>query len=323
MRNAVVLFLSVIAIMALSADCAADSDKTVVIVINERFEVFDQCIEGFRMECERKTETINVKSLKAESAVKKVGLFYPDAVLAMDDQALKKISGLKATPIVYVLARKSKDMTQPNITGVEADVNPDSQLSVIRAVAPEIGKIGYMHSDQCFRIAADLKKLAPKHGIEIVSQKVETRNEACQYIDRAPDIDAFIMLPDFGIYNEYRTIRRMFRRIAVRKKTPVISFSDNFMRTGATFSICPDVCYAGRQAGKMVERILSGEDVAKIPPEYTAKWTVIVNPAVARKNGLELTLCNLKAYRDFNRGKPKWVGSDAYCREKEGNGSGP
>lgn len=322
MKNAVVLSIAFV-VMVVSADCAADSGKKVVVVTSEWFDIFDQCMEGFRLECERETVMVNVKDMTVKDALEKVDRLYPDVVLAIDDQALEKISGLKDTPIVYVMAKKAKGMPQPNITGVEADVDPYRQLSVIRAIAPKIGKIGLMYSDDCARIVADLKKLAPEQGIELVAQKVETGIEARRFVDRvlAGDIkiDAFVMLSDLGIYNEWKTVRRVFRRIAVRKRIPVISFTEAYMRSGATFSISPDACYAGRQAGKMVERVLAGQDVGEISPEYTANVSVTVNPVVARKSGLELTPGNLPAYCDFNRGKPKWFGSDTYCLEPEEN----
>lgn len=319
MRNAITLLPALIMI-AMSADCAIASGKNVIIVKSEWVGIFDQCMEGFKMECARATRTVEVGDRLPEDAVEKVKELYPDVVLTLGDDALEKVSSLKTIPIIYVLAKKTAGMTQPNITGVESEVGPDTQLSIIRSIAPEIKKIGFVYSDNSQRFVAGLEKFAPEHGFELAGQKVETDLDAVRHFDRLPTgTDAFMMLLDLEIYSRWKTVRRLFRRVAVRRRIPVISFTDSYMRSGVAFSICPDVCFAGRQAGRMAEKILAGADVKEMPPQFTEKASVIVNFSVARKTNLELTMDNLPAYRDFNRGKPKLVGKDAVCEEDEKN----
>jgi putative ABC transport system substrate-binding protein len=172
-----------------------------------------------------------------------------------------------------------------NVTGVSFPVPVKERLRFIRRVMPRARTIGLIYGDmpQSTSYRSWLEQLLATDpefkDLKIVYRKVEMvrGDNGTQRMamlsepiiqELNPQVDVFLAPNDqMGINPEFA------RTMAKNANKPLVGIIEPDAREawGATMNIYPSLPDMGRQAGKMVARLLAGEPISAIPAETPAK----------------------------------------------------
>jgi putative ABC transport system substrate-binding protein len=179
-----------------------------------------------------------------------------------------------------------KSFAQPggNITGVtelDLELNP-KRLEIFRELVPGLKRVlfAYDPSDAyAVAIAKGYREAARRLGIALIERTVRTEEEARALATlRRGEFDGIL-----GASSLSMNIPGFLLEAASQQGIPTM-FPDSFWveRAKALASYGPNLYESGRQAARLVEKLLKGEDPARIPVETNPKIELAVNLAVIK-----------------------------------------
>jgi putative ABC transport system substrate-binding protein len=185
-----------------------------------------------------------------------------------------------------------KSFAQPgsNITGVtdlDLELSP-KRLEIFRELVPGLKRVlfAYDPSDAyAVAIAKGYREAARRLGIALIERTVRTEEEARALAQlRKGEFDGIL-----GSSRISMNILGFLLEAASQQGIPTM-VNDIFYveRAKALVSYGPDLYESGRQAARLVEKLLKGEDPARIPVETNPKIELAVNLAVTK--ALKLTI---------------------------------
>ncbi len=166
----------------------------------------------------------------------------------------------------------------------------EKTLEIVRRLVPGTITIGTIwdpaHANSVFNVE-NLKKAAAASGhITVVGAAITGSSEvyeaARSLVNRG--IDAFVLAPDNIVYSAFESVVKAARS----GKIPIFMSDVERLSDGALATLGYDYAMSGMQAARLVDRILKGEDPAKIPFERYRKMTFGLNLDVARELGISL-----------------------------------
>jgi putative ABC transport system substrate-binding protein len=267
--------------------CAAASQE-VLIVQNSRAKPYSEAILGIQSVCGAELQELVISELNGEDIPAEVQRRRPDLIIAIGMEALLKVKKIREKPIIYLMVLHPDSVLrgESNITGVSMVIPPEKQLTYFRRFLPRMQRIGLIYNpENTGRIVASATNAGVRMGTEIKSLKARKASDFPQLLDGMKgSIDAFWMLPDSTVVTpeciEYLLL------FSMENKIPVLTFSDKYLKMGAFLSVEINPFKIGKQAGEMVEKILSGTDVRDIRAVDAADADVTVNYKVAEKMGI-------------------------------------
>ena len=185
---------------------------------------------------------------------------------------------------------KSNAKPETNCTG-SSDVLPlEEQVKMIRAFLPNAKKIGILYTTSepnSVSQLAEIKKLAPKYGFEIVDVGVTNSSEVAAGAQAlvAKGVDCVNNFTDNNVVNNLS----LLLQAANSKKIPVFGSEEEQVKNGCLASQSIDYVKLGNETGKMAAKILKGEAKASELPVFEVKeFSPVYNKDVLAK--LSLTL---------------------------------
>ena len=149
-------------------------------------------------------------------------------------------------------------------------------------------KIGVLYNPgelNSVSIVNQLKKLCPQMGLELVLQTATKSSEVPQSaIKLAGNCDAIFISND----NTSLSALPNIIKAAGEVKIPVFVSDTDSVKDGAVAALGPNQYELGRQTGKMIVRILNGEDIAAEPVEFPQKTELYINLTAAAKAGIKV-----------------------------------
>ena len=231
----------------------------------------------------------------AVDAKAKVIVTLQDATLAAAVQRAKTV------PVVFHLlsdpfaagAGTSDSNHLPNITGVYSpgfgDPEQTRRVEMIRKVVPKARSIGVLFSpEEALSVSFKdrMTEAAKKAGLAVTAVPVSTVadvGEAARSLcsRKVHAIELFGNVAHAGFASLIKVARDC--------KVPVFSPSPFEVVQGAILSFAPDFQEGGVQAGRMIGRILKGENPASIPFYRVQATKLIVNTDEAGKTGITIS----------------------------------
>lgn len=286
----------------------ADEPKSVAVTAIVEHPALDAVRDGVRDELKAAGFDVG-KNLKleyqsaqgntgtaAQIARKYVGA-KPDAIVAIaTPSAQAVVAATKDIPVVYsavtdpVAAKlvKGWDASGTNVTGV-SDMSPlPKHLELMRKVAPNAKRVGVIYSPgeaNSVAIVEALKKAAPAAGFVLVeasaARSVDVASAAQSLVGKA---DIIYAPTDNNVMSAFEGIVK----VAQASKLPVVAADTDAVKRGAVAALGLNYYDIGRQTGKVVVRILNGEQPGKIASQTSTTFELHVNPAAAQKQGVTL-----------------------------------
>ncbi len=246
---------------------------SIAVVVSKDLPQYEQVLDGFKSRLGGKV-TLRVLSLEAmgqDALAAELGALAPRAIFAIGPGAAKAVRATTSdTPLVYAAIPdpEALGLTGPSVTGVLAHVHPKKYLALLRALGSGIKRVGIIyHSDKSRDYLAEAGRAAAAAGMQLVMKKADSEQDVPKLLrELIEDIDAFWVIPDASVAS--RGSYRFIVRNTAEKALPLLAFSGELVKAGATLGLTADFGDAGDKAALMIEKIIAGTRAESIPAAY-------------------------------------------------------
>ena len=157
-------------------------------------------------------------------------------------------------------------------------------LRLIRRLNPKAASIGIIYSPRFRHYVDDLTHANKTFRFKIHPVHAEDDNAiGSALFNLGSNVEFLLSLPDPVIYNRYTA--RNILLTSFRSKIPVISFSDSYVRAGASAAVYTSPEQFSEQAKDILNSLASG--LATPPVVHPSNYTVSINERVAFHLGLQ------------------------------------
>ncbi len=307
--------LAALALAAAFASPVLAADKSVSLTAIVEHPALDAARDGVRDELKAagfeagKNLKFEVQSAQGNSgtaaqiARKYVGA-RPDVIVAIaTPSAQAVVAATKDIPVVYsavtdpVAAKlvKTWDASGTNVTGV-SDLSPLAKhLDLIKQVAPNAKRVGVIYSPgeaNSVAIIEGLKKACAAAGLVLVeaaaARTVDVPSAAQSLVGK---VDVLYAPTDNNVMSAFEGIVK----VAQQARLPVIGADTGTVKRGAVAALGLNYYDLGRQTGKLVVRILTGEAAGSLPSQVSDSFELHLNQGAAQKQGVTLSAALLKS----------------------------
>jgi putative tryptophan/tyrosine transport system substrate-binding protein len=222
----------------------------------------------------------------------------PDVIIGIatpSSQAL--VATTKIIPIIFTavtdpVAAKltpSWEASKTNVTGVSDALSLDSQIDMILKIKPDAKNIGYVYSPSEINSTIILKQLQvslEKRSMKIIAipaQRTSDISTAARSLKGK--VDLIYTTTDNNVISAYEALAK----VANESKIPLIASDPDSAERGAIAALGMSYYDLGRQAGKIVIRILNGEKPGNIPPQVGNVVQLTINKKIAERQNITLS----------------------------------
>lgn len=294
-------FVKVLAFLALMlgffVPILAHAYTGITIVISAPTPANTEFIEDFKEELiSGKNTNLHVKIIELQEAEKLVVAENSELVIALGVKALEASSKLKhTTPVLGVftplptfnslLLASRRDLG--TFSAIVLDQPYSRQMSLIRAVLPNIKNLGILLGSTSSQYSEHLKDVGEKSTLNILQENISQEADLIPKLQKVlGSTDALMAIPDPLIYN--RETAQPILLTSYRHQKPVFGYSQSYVRAGALASVYSSTKQLAKQAADIA--VKSQQAPGLLPPPQTPKYfSVMVNYQVARSLNIQLT----------------------------------
>jgi putative ABC transport system substrate-binding protein len=222
-----------------------------------------------------------------------------DLIVATDAASAKAVqAATDRIPIVYVgpgdpvglgliesYARPGGNIT--GVTNLDLELGP-KRLELFREMIPTLQRVLFLYDAADVHAQATARvyrEAARRLGMVLVEQTVQTEAEAQRTLAqvRKGEVDG-ILKPPYVAFN----IPGFILEATAQRGLPSMFDGAFWVEQGALASYGPDYYETGRQAARLVDKILNGTKPADIPVEVNSKIEFAINLKTAKALGLTI-----------------------------------
>jgi putative ABC transport system substrate-binding protein len=186
---------------------------------------------------------------------------------------------------IQSFARPGENVT--GVTDMELYLGP-KRLQVFQEMIPALKRVLFPYNvteAYAVKMVQVYQDAAHLLGIELVEQAIRTQEEARATLTqlRQGEVDG-ILAPRSNSLN----IPGFIMEIAAQQKIPAMFSTTFFPEHGGLVSYAPDTYDTGKQAARLVDKILKGASPAEIPVEVNPKIEFVINLQTAKHLGLTI-----------------------------------
>ncbi len=235
-------------------------------------------------------------AIAAQIARKFVG-DEPDVIVPISTPSAQAVVGATdSIPVVFTAvtdplgAKLVSDLGKPgaNVTGM-SDLSPIGQhLDLVKEIMPDALKLGVIHNPgeaNSVTLLELIRAEAPARGLEIAEAAAPRSADvlaAAQSL--VGKVDAIYVPTD----NTVVTALEAIIKVGTENQLPIFAGDTDSVPRGAMAALGFNYYDVGRQTGKMVLRVLEGEEPGAIPVEGVQITELYVNPAAAEAMGVTI-----------------------------------
>ncbi len=221
----------------------------------------------------------------------------PDVIVAIaTPSAQAVVAATKRIPVVYAavtdpVAAKlvpTMEASGTNVTGVSDQLSLEDQVELIRKVVPQAKNIGMVYNPgeaNSVVVVERLRELLPKYGMSLVEASApRTVDVGAAARSLVGKVDVIYTSTDNNVVSAYESLVKVGNEAQI----PLIASDTDSVKRGAIAAMGVDYYDMGKQAGRLVVRVLKGENPANIPSETSDKLHLYLNEAAAQKQGVQL-----------------------------------
>ncbi|HEX6012648.1 MAG TPA: ABC transporter substrate-binding protein [Geminicoccaceae bacterium] len=302
--------LALLALPALAAGptLAQEESATVAVTAIVEHPALDAARDGIKAELEAagyeegKNLAFTYESAQgnpataAQIARKLVGE-RPDVIVPISTPSAQAVVGAtKDIPVVFtavtdpVGAKLVQDAAHPggNVTGM-SDLSPiGAHLDLIKEITPDAETLGVIYNPgeaNSVTLLELLKQEAPARGLTIKEAAAPKSSDvlaAAQSL--VGNVDAIYVPTD----NTVVTALEAIVKVGEQNKLPVYAGDTDSVPRGAIAALGFNYFDVGRQTGRIVLRVLKGENPGEIPVEGVQITELFVNPGAAERMGVTI-----------------------------------
>jgi putative ABC transport system substrate-binding protein len=182
----------------------------------------------------------------------------------------------------------SKSLKNSNTSGVSNFVKLEPQVDLFKKIQPELKKLGIIFNTgeaNSVAIVEELRKIVGNYGIELIEQGIQKSSDIPQAIGHlAEKVDAVFISNDNTVLGGMSYVVK----VCNLNKIPVYVSDTDQVEKGCLAALGPNQYAIGIQTGKMIDRVLNGEDINGIAIEYPAKTELFINLKAAANLGIRI-----------------------------------
>jgi putative tryptophan/tyrosine transport system substrate-binding protein len=187
--------------------------------------------------------------------------------------------------LIQSLARPGGNLT--GVTDLALELGP-KRLQVFQELIPELKRVLFSYDADnaaSVREAKGYRDAAHRLGIVLVERAVQTQEEAQAAVAQIQqgEVDGFLVPRSLAL-----NIPGFLVEAAAQRAMPVMCDGAFWVERGCLASYGPDFYDSGRQAARLVDKILKGTPPAEIPVEVNAKIEFVINLKTAHALGLTI-----------------------------------
>lgn len=221
-----------------------------------------------------------------------------DAIVAIGTpSAQAAVAGTKRIPIVFTAVTDpvqgqltpSWEASGTNVTGVSDVLELSKQVELIKQVVPEAKRIGIVYNPgeaNSVAVVEALKEILPQYDLSLVeaaaARSVDVGSAARSLVGK---VDVIYTSTDNNVVSAYEALVKVGNDM----KIPLIASDTDSVKRGAIAALGVNYYDLGLQTGRIVVRILEGENPGDIKPQTSENIQLFVNLAAAEKQGVTLS----------------------------------
>lgn len=199
---------------------------------------------------------------------------------------------------------KSMDKPETNVTGTSDAAPIEKQFELLKKLAPNAKKVGILYNTSEANSEVQVKQvkeIAPKFGVEIVTTGVTSTNEVSQALDSLlGKVDVLYVPTDNLVVSAMPVVSAK----CIEKKIPVIGAERGTVEAGGLATEGIDYYKLGYQTGLVAVDVLNGKSPKDIPVTILKDTSLIINSDTAAKLGIQIP-DDLKGRAEFVKGGGK------------------
>jgi putative ABC transport system substrate-binding protein len=173
-----------------------------------------------------------------------------------------------------------------NISGVSNFVPIKPQLELFKQLQPNLKTIGVIYNpgeENSVSIVKKIEEEAVNCNIKIIKKVATRTSEVAQTATSlAQKVDAIFISND----NTSLSALQSVIKVAENNKIPVYVSDTDAVALGAVAALGPNQYMVGQQTGKMIVRILNGEDINSQKVEFPNEIDLYINLDAAKKTNI-------------------------------------
>ncbi len=274
----------------------AQKETKIFVVKSNNISSYNKAFEGFKQSSSPEWRVLEYDLAGTfknnDEMVSAINNTRPDLILAIGAKALTAVTQSKISlPVVFCAAINitKDDLPNCNITGVSLTVSPREQLEILTSISPKIKTIGVLLREKnSTDMLKELANFVDLQQINIVPVPLGSEKEVPVQLRSVIDkIDALWMLDDAYIHSE-ETLEFVIGT-AIENDMPFMAISEVFVEEGAIAALSPSFFDNGKQAAKLVQKILDQNLMPRnIPISYHESPDLVLNLKIANKIGLDV-----------------------------------
>lgn len=209
------------------------------------------------------------------------------AYSATDDTDIPVIFCAVNDPVAAKLVQTA-DEPGDKCTGTSDVLDLEAQVNMIKAMQPDVKKIGILYTsseDNSIANLARFKEICDAKGIEVVPSAVQNASDIPSAADElASKVDCINNFTDNNVVNNLSVVLSA----ADKYKIPVYGSEEEQVKNGCLASVSIDYVALGKVTGQMGVDVIGGEDITKMAVKTITDATPIVNTDVLKTLGMTL-----------------------------------
>lgn len=280
------LILCILALALLLPSLAQAYD--LLVLQSKRNPAYDEVLKGFSGSRNVSKRVIVLSDYAEVDLVRIAREDRPTLILAMGDAALAAARKVRTIPVIALMSLDLRrlQVAQPNLTGIDMFVAPESYCNLLRQMKARRVGVLYNPARNGWYLR-QARQAAEKAGITLVAREVsEPRETLTKLASLAGKVDALWMLPDITAVT--RETAEAYFHFSQQQAVPVVSFAANYLGLGAAAVFEIDRAALGRQASEMVTSLLAGGDIDNAPLSFPRGVVLKTNDGILRRLGASL-----------------------------------
>ncbi|TBV04744.1 ABC transporter substrate-binding protein [Stutzerimonas kirkiae] len=222
----------------------------------------------------------------------------PDAIVAIGTPSAQAVvAASKSVPLVFSAVTDpvgaqltpSWEASGTNVTGASDKLELERQIDLIKRILPEAKRVGIVYNPgeaNSAVVVKELKELLPRRGLTLVEaaapRSVDVGSAARSLVGK---VDVIYSNTDNNVVSAYEALVK----VGNDTRTPLIASDTGSVERGAIAALGVDYLDLGKQTGRIVVRILEGEQPGSIAPQTSENLELFLNAGAARKQGVTLS----------------------------------
>ena len=273
----------------------AEKTSQILVISNSNDEPYQEAIRGFKAQISAQgkvTLTELPLSQAQSSSAKEIERIKPDLIYALGGDATRWASlQTSRIPIVATMVLKDDVFRQsPNVTGVSLNYSLRIQFQWLKKFFPSQKSVAILFNPtENSSNIQEARQLSQQIGFKLVAIPVASPKELPYALEQlANNVEILFAIPDETVMS-VNTAKEVLLA-SFTNRVPLVGLSDNWVKSGAFYSLSWDYEDLGRQSAILAQKILGGASIKTTLPEHPRKITYTVNAKIAEHMDMDMEI---------------------------------